>query len=75
MLQEKYAEAEPLYESSISILQKALGRDHPDVATTLNDLAGLFDSQAKYAEAGPLYERAQSIQEKALDPDHPDLVT
>ena len=29
----KYSEAEPLYKSSIIILEKVLGKDHPEVGT------------------------------------------
>jgi hypothetical protein len=36
-----YAAAEPLYERSLAIKEKALGPDHPDVATSLNNLATL----------------------------------
>ena len=32
----EYAEAEPLYERSLAILEKAVGPEHPDVATNLN---------------------------------------
>jgi tetratricopeptide (TPR) repeat protein len=43
--QGQYAAAEPLQRRSLAIYEKALGPDHPnDVATTLNNLAGLFIS-------------------------------
>ena len=48
---------------------------HPDVAASLNNLAGLYDAQGRYAEAEPLYERALAIWEKALGPEHPDVAT
>jgi len=35
--------------------KKALGPDHPDVATSINNLAELYDNQGRYAEAEPLY--------------------
>ncbi len=35
----RYADAEPLYERSLAILEKALGPEHPEVATSLNNLA------------------------------------
>ena len=44
--------------------------EHPDVAQTLNNLAGLYHSQGQYAKAEPLYERALAIYEEALGPDH-----
>jgi tetratricopeptide (TPR) repeat protein len=42
--QGKYNEAIPLARRSLSILEKALGPDHPNVATSLNNLAGLYYS-------------------------------
>ncbi len=53
-----YAEAEPLYQRSLAIWEKALGPEHPQVATSLNNLALLYDAQGKYAEAEPLYKRS-----------------
>ena len=43
--QGKYDEAKPLYERAIAIDEKALGPDHPGVATDLNNLAGLLSFQ------------------------------
>ncbi len=54
---------------------KALGPDHPDVATTLNNLAVLHEAQGKYAAAEPLYKRALAIEVNALGPAHPTLAT
>jgi tetratricopeptide (TPR) repeat protein len=69
----RFAEAEPLYGRSLAIWEKALGADHPDVATSLNNLASLYLNQGRLAEAEPLYERSLAIQEKALGADHPDV--
>ena len=69
--QGRYAEAEPLYKRSLAIREKALGPDHPDVGTALNNLALLHHTQGRYAEAEPLYKRSLAIREKALGPDHP----
>lgn len=46
-LQEKYAEAEPLYERALAIREKTLGPDHPDVAMVLNNQAVLKNAQAR----------------------------
>ena len=73
--QGRYAEAEPLYKRALAIREKALGPDHPDVGTSLNNLAVLYQAQGRYAEAEPLYKRALAIREKALGPDHPDVGT
>jgi Tetratricopeptide repeat len=37
--QGRYADAEPLYQRSLAIREKALGLEHPDIATSLSDLA------------------------------------
>jgi CHAT domain-containing protein len=57
----------------LAIREKTLGHDHPDLATTLNNLASLYDSQGRYADAEPLYQRSLAIAEKVLGRDHPDV--
>lgn len=44
-LQGKHSEAEKLYERGQAILEKVLGPEHPDLATTLNNRAQLFKTQ------------------------------
>ena len=46
--------AEPLYERALAIREEVLGAEHPAVATSLNNLAGLYQKQGRYAEAEPL---------------------
>lgn len=48
--QGKYEEAEPLFERSLAIREKALGPDHPDVAESLNNWAGLLEIQVTVGE-------------------------
>jgi len=67
--------AEPLFKRSLAIWEKALGPDHPDVATSLNNLATLYYQQGDYAKAEPLFKRSLAILEKALGPDNPAVVT
>ncbi len=43
-----------------------LGQEHPDTATSLNNLAELYKAMGDYAKAEPLYRRALAIREKAL---------
>jgi hypothetical protein len=50
-----------------------LGADHPDVAASLNNLAGLYRAQGRYGEAEPLYRRSLQIVEQQLGADHPDV--
>ena len=42
---------------ALAIREKALGPDHPYVATSLNNLAKLYWSQGRYADALPLAQR------------------
>ena len=71
-MQGRYAEAEPLYIRSLAV-KKALRADHPDVGTSLNNLAALYQVQGRYAEAEPLYKRSLAIREKELGADHRDV--
>jgi tetratricopeptide (TPR) repeat protein len=68
-----YSQALPLYERSLAIWEKVLGEHHPLVATSLNNLAGLYRNQGKYEQALPLYERSLAIWEKVLGEHHPDV--
>ena len=45
--QGKCAEAESLYERSQAIRETVLGREHPDVAQSLNTRAGLLSAQVR----------------------------
>jgi len=38
----KYVDAEPLYKDALAGRQKALGHEHPDTLTSMNNLAGLY---------------------------------
>ena len=61
----------PLYERSLAIKEKAVGKDHPDTATSLNNLAKLYRDKGDYDRALLLYERSLAIREKALGKKHP----
>jgi len=69
--QGKYAEAIPLAREALRLAEQALGPDHPDVATSLNNLALLYSEMGAYGQAEPLYQRALKIYEAKLGPDHP----
>ena len=71
----RYQEAIPLSQRALSIREKDLGPDHPDVAQSLSNLATLFQAKGQYADAEPLYRRALIIREKVLGPAHPQLAT
>jgi tetratricopeptide (TPR) repeat protein len=68
----RYAEAEPLLRQALAIRRKVLGEQHPDTATSLDNLAGNLYYQGKYPEAETLYRQALAINRKALGEQHLD---
>ena len=66
-----YTLAELWYVQCLSIAQVRLGNDHPDVAATLNNLAGLYEAQGRYSEAEPLYVQALEQRKHLVGDDHP----
>ena len=73
--QGRYVEAIEVAEEALEVTKKTFGPDHPQVATSLNNLALLYDAQGRYAEAEPLYKRALAIRKKVLGPEHPQVAT
>jgi CHAT domain-containing protein/tetratricopeptide (TPR) repeat protein len=69
----KFQEAVPLARRSLALREKALGPHHPEVATSLNNLAVLYKEQGAYARAEPFYVRALGIREQAQGAMHPDV--
>ena len=69
----RYDEALPILHEALTLREKTLNQNDPDLATSLNNLAELYRAQGKYAEAEPLYQRALRITETALGPDHPSV--
>ena len=73
--QSAFAEAEQWLEQCRAIAEQRLGDDHPDVATSLDNLANLYCSQGRYPEAEPLFLQALEIGQRQLGDDHPDVAT
>jgi tetratricopeptide (TPR) repeat protein len=68
-------EAMPLFEESVKIFRRTLGNDHPDVATSLNNIATLLNRMGRLEEAMPLYEEAEKIFRRTLGNAHPQVAT
>ena len=68
-----YRDAEGPFTQALALREQALGPEHPDLAQSLNNLAGLYRAQGQYAEAEPLYQRSLAILERVLRPEHPDV--
>jgi tetratricopeptide (TPR) repeat protein len=63
--------AKPFLERGLAIRERELGPDHPNTATSLQNLANLLRDQGQVTSARPLFERALAIREKAIGPNHP----
>jgi CHAT domain-containing protein/tetratricopeptide (TPR) repeat protein len=69
----RYDEAIPLAKRVLTMYEKMLGSEHPYVATSLNNLALLYQSKGDYVQAGLLCKRALTIREKVLGAEHPEV--
>jgi tetratricopeptide (TPR) repeat protein/DNA-binding XRE family transcriptional regulator len=68
-----YAQAEPLLQRALTIRERVLGLEHPDTASTLNNLAVLYFYQGRYEQAEQLLLRALVVREHVLGSEHPDI--
>jgi DNA repair exonuclease SbcCD ATPase subunit len=73
--QERYDEAEPLYVEALAMYRQVHGaeKDHPDIATSLNNLAALYFYMVRFQEAEELFEEAERIRLCSFGEDHPDV--
>jgi tetratricopeptide repeat protein len=62
----KGGDAIPLAKRVLELREKTLSAGHPDIATSLNNLAFFYQEQGRLAEAEPLYKWALELREKAL---------
>jgi len=65
-----YEQALPWLELCVSVTRKRLTQEHPAVANSLNNLAGLYRSQGRYAEAEPLFLQALELWKRLLGTEH-----
>jgi hypothetical protein len=69
------SQAEPLYERSLAIYEKALGAEHPAVATVLRNYSSLLRATEKESEAEKLENRASIIRAKYSQLESKDQMT
>lgn len=67
-----YKYSEVLYEISLNINKKVLGKKDAYYALSLNNLASSYHNQGKYIQAEKLFKEALEIHEKLLDKKHKD---
>ena len=63
-----------LLQRALVIREEQLGEMHPDTATTLNNLASVYEGQGRCVEAEQLYIRVLTIREQQLGQEHPDTI-
>jgi CHAT domain-containing protein/tetratricopeptide (TPR) repeat protein len=66
-------EAEPILKRVLAIQEKLNGREHPKVASALNNLAFLYTDLNQWEIAEQLLRRALFMQQKLLAPQHADI--
>jgi tetratricopeptide (TPR) repeat protein len=70
-----YREAERLYQQALKIYQEQLGIKHLATASSLHNLAGLYEAQGRYTEAERLFQLALTIRIEQLGINHPDTAS
>ncbi|WP_422641108.1 tetratricopeptide repeat protein, partial [Tolypothrix tenuis] len=70
-----YNQAVTWCEQCLEVTKNLLGESHPDIATSLNNLAELYRSQGRYSEAEPLYVKALELTQRSLGELHPSFAT
>jgi tetratricopeptide (TPR) repeat protein len=68
----RFKEAIPLAETVVALTKGAKGDEDPDRATSLNNLAELYQATGDYARAEPLLKEALKISQKVFGPEHPE---
>jgi tetratricopeptide (TPR) repeat protein len=70
-----YNKALEFFERCLGMRLKSLGPDHPDVATSYNNIGLVWDNKGEYDKALEFYERCLGIRLKNFGPDHPSFAT
>ncbi|CAF4778629.1 unnamed protein product, partial [Rotaria socialis] len=65
--QDQYTDAATFYEKSLEIKQKTLPEDHLSLATSYNNLGGVYQKKGEYLKAHEFYEKALHIKMKTVD--------
>ena len=71
----KYDKALELEKQLLQIREKLYGLEHPDTATSYNNIGVVYDDKGDYDTALECYLKALAIREKVLGLEHPDTAT
>jgi len=69
----EYSQAKSLYEQARALLEKVLGKEHPNVAKILNDIAAIYLKQGEHVQAKLLLKQVLEIHEQYQD--NPNVAT
>ncbi|CAF4361244.1 unnamed protein product [Rotaria sordida] len=69
----KYSKALSSYERSLEIRKIALPPNHPDLASSYNNIGLVYDNMGEYSKALSFLEKAHEIDRKTLPPNHPHI--
>lgn len=69
-----YPRAESLSRRSLDIRQRALGPEHPDTLSSMNNLALTLWKELHYTEAESLDRKTLEIRRRVLGPEHPETL-
>ena len=70
-----FEEGKRHFERSLALQLQLLGSEHPDVASSYNNLAAVLRGQGDLKQAKEYHERALAIRQQTLGPQHPDVAT
>ena len=68
-------EGEHLWRSALEISLANFGEEHPDTATSYNNMASNLNEQGRYDEAETLFRKGLEIHQQVLGEEHPDTAT
>lgn len=71
--QKDYKKAIKAGKEALKFAEKSFNKEHPYVATSLNNLAEIYRVQGKFSDAESLFKRALQIREKVLGKDDIDV--
>lgn len=62
-------------EEALALIEQMYGKDHPDYATTLDNIATCYSNLGDYNKAIEYYNELITIQEKTIGTEHQDYAT
>lgn len=69
----RFADGIEVLEAELTLRREALGEEHDEVATTLNNLAALLAAQGDLEDAEGFYRRALDLKRRTLGDAHPEV--